>query len=136
MANTHVTLKELFKNIANMIREKEGSTEDIPVSEFADRIANMNTKDLFVEIVTGTVTTIKASELDGVTTIQDFTFTGCDSLESVTLPSSITSIGSYAFIGCGKISTINVPWAEGDISDAPWGATNATINYNYGGESK
>jgi hypothetical protein len=27
-----------------------------------------------------------------------------------------------------------VPWAEGAVANAPWGATNATINYNYTGE--
>jgi hypothetical protein len=39
-----------------------------------------------------------------------------------------------AFSGCANITTINVPWAEGAVENAPWGATNATINYNYTGE--
>lgn len=29
--------------------------------------------------------------------------------------------------------TRGVPWAEGAVTNAPWGATNATINYNYTG---
>ena len=36
-----------------------------------------------------------------------------------------------AFIGCDNLTTINVPWSEGAVENAPWGATNATINYNY-----
>lgn len=35
-----------------------------------------------------------------------------------------------AFEGCTNLTTINVPWAEGAVANAPWGATNATINYN------
>jgi hypothetical protein len=41
---------------------------------------------------------------------------------------------SSAFSGCTSLTTINAPWAEGAVSGAPWGATNATINYNYTGE--
>lgn len=39
------------------------------------------------------------------------------------------SIDAKAFIQAGGITTINVPWAEGAVANAPWGATNATINY-------
>lgn len=133
MANVH-TLKSLFEEIADMIREKTGTTEDIPASEFPDRIANIKTKDLFVEIATGTIKTIDDGELDGLTTIPDYAFTGCYELESVVLPSSITSIGSEAFSECEKLTVIKVPWAEGAIAGAPWAATNAVITYNYGGE--
>ena len=39
------------------------------------------------------------SEIDGiaVTTIENFTFSSCDALVSVTIPDSITTIGEYAF---------------------------------------
>jgi hypothetical protein len=30
-----------------------------------------------------------------------------------------------------NLMTINVPWSEGEVINAPWGASNATINYNY-----
>lgn len=35
------------------------------------------------------------------------------------------------FEGCTKLTSIKVPWAEGEVNGAPWGATNATITYNY-----
>ena len=41
------------------------------------------------------------------------------------------TISDSAFLNCGNLTTINVPWAEGEVANAPWGATNATINYNY-----
>lgn len=51
----------------------------------------------------------------------------------ITFEGTPTTIGSEAFKSCTKLTTINVPWAEGEVANAPWGATNATINYNYTG---
>ena len=92
----------------------------------------------------------------GITSIGDRAFYNCQNLALISLPSGITSIGKYAFEGCTKLTsitfegtpnsiisntafsgctdltTINVPWAKNEVANAPWGATNATINYNYG----
>ena len=40
----------------------------------------------------------------------------------------------FVFYECEKLTTINVPWSEGEVAGAPWGATGATINYNYTGD--
>ena len=69
----------------------------------------------------------------GLTSIGNYTFRNCKSLASLTFEGTPTSIGTYAFSGCTNLTTINVPWAEGAVANAPWGATNATINYNYTG---
>jgi hypothetical protein len=94
---------------------------------------------------------------EGITNIGSGAFGSCTKLALTSLPESITSIGSSAFYNCYKLTnltfkgtptsissdafslcrnltTINVPWAEGVVANAPWGATNATINYNYTGE--
>lgn len=93
---------------------------------------------------------------NSVTSIGTSAFNENEGLTSVVIPESVTSIGDYAFCCCDNmhtitfkgtpseigdvfdeyISIINVPWAEGEVANAPWGATNATINYNYieGGE--
>lgn len=91
---------------------------------------------------------------DGITSVENSAFSGCSKLTLTALPAEITSIGAYAFKGCTgltaitfkgtpttigmnafqgctNLTTINVPWAEGAVANAPWGATNATINYNY-----
>lgn len=45
-----------------------------------------------------------------------------------------SGMSSSAFSSISSIVTIiNVPWEEGEVSGAPWGATNATINYGYFG---
>ena len=88
---------------------------------------------------------------NSVTEIASSAFYGCSKLQSITIPDSVTSIGADAFYNCtsltivtfegtpSKISTafynvvrdIYVPWAQGAVSGAPWGATNATIHYNW-----
>lgn len=93
---------------------------------------------------------------DEITTIESNAFTGCAKLAITKIPAGVTHIKSNAFSSCGgltsitfrgvpnevsstafnydyNIQTINVPWAEGAVSGAPWGATKATINYNYTG---
>ena len=93
----------------------------------------------------------------GITSIGTYAFSGCTSLALSALPAGLTSISTSAFRDCaglteitflstpsGAISTsafancnnllvIRVPWASGAKADAPWGAKNATIIYNYQG---
>ena len=69
-----------------------------------------------------------------VKTIADYAFEKCNGLTSITFKGTPTSISTFAFFNCNNIKTINVPWAEGEVAGAPWGAANATINYNYTGE--
>ena len=67
----------------------------------------------------------------GLTIIRDYAFYGCTGLTSITFEGKPNSIANNAFNNCTNLTTINVPWAEGEVANAPWGATNATINYNY-----
>ena len=121
-----------------------------------------NTKDgggatePYIEEVYDSYGNLINATLHGYTVIRDYAFQGCSSLALTSLPSGITNIGNYAFYkcsnlasltfegkptsisnsafrGCTNLTTINVPWAEGEVANAPWGATNATINYNYTG---
>ena len=67
----------------------------------------------------------------GITSIGDRAFFSCTGLTSITFEGTPTSIGITAFDGCTNLTSIKVPWAEGAVAGAPWGATNATITYNY-----
>ena len=69
----------------------------------------------------------------GLTSIGNFAFEKCTGLTSITFTGTPTSIGNNAFSSCTNLTTINVPWANGAVANAPWGATNATINYGYAG---
>lgn len=69
-----------------------------------------------------------------LTTIGDFAFANCTGLETVKFTSTVSSIPNGVFSGCPKLSTIYVPWSQGQVANAPWGASNATIVYDYSGE--
>ena len=45
----------------------------------------------------------------GVTTIGDYAFYGCENVTSVTLPDTVTQIGKLAFYGCKNLRTLTVP---------------------------
>lgn len=94
---------------------------------------------------------------EGVTYIGSSAFQNCTGITKMVLPSTLTDLGGYVFYKCSNLTevtfkskpkmmystvfynctqtglVINVPWASGEVSGAPWGATNATINYNYTG---
>jgi len=98
-------------------------------------------------------TALAISEIpEGVTNIYNTVFENCTSITEITIPASVTqmlnafqrctglkkitfkgkptTLNSYAFRYCTQNGlVINVPWAEGEVSGAPWGATNAIINY-------
>lgn len=63
--------------------------------------------------------------------IDDYAFSYCTALTTLTFKRKPSSLSSITFTGSTNLTTINVPWAEGEVDGAPWGATNATINYNY-----
>lgn len=66
--------------------------------------------------------------------IKNNAFYGCSNLHTVTFTNKNEKkydINSNIFQNCPNLTTINVAWSEGEVAYAPWGATNATINYNY-----
>ena len=77
-------------------------------------------------------TYLESITLPSVTTINETAIARCPNLSSVYIGSDCTTIHSAAFadIGTATNLVINCGFAEGAVSGAPWGATNATINYN------
>ena len=66
-----------------------------------------------------------------LTSIGNNAFYNCLGLDSLTFEGKPESISKSAFKECTNLTTINVPWAPGAVANAPWGAINATINYNF-----
>lgn len=56
-------------------------------------------------------------------------FAGCSSLTTLTLPASTETVANDAFNDCIALTEINIHKPEGSIEGAPWGATNATVNW-------
>ncbi|MCD8391129.1 MAG: leucine-rich repeat protein, partial [Firmicutes bacterium] len=55
----------------------------------------------------GTITDVIVE--NGVTSIGEGAFYGCDSLTNIEIPSSVTNIGVGAFYDCNKLTSINIP---------------------------
>lgn len=67
----------------------------------------------------------------GITNIGFGVFANCTGLTSITFEGNPKTIHSSAFNGCSNLTTIYVPWSQGQVANAPWGASNATIIYDY-----
>lgn len=72
---------------------------------------------------------------EGITSLTGGTFSNCTALEEVIFKGTPTSLGSASggssiFYNDTALRDIYVPWSSGDVANAPWGATNATIHYD------
>ena len=64
---------------------------------------------IFKALVDGSITEVKASDLNGATKIKNYSFQGCNLLTSIEIPASVTSIGDYAFNNCTSLISIEIP---------------------------
>ncbi len=114
-----------------------GSVIFVDVYAFADckslaGIELENVENINVRAFYG-CTALASVYMPKVLKIQRDAFCNCTSLTSITFESTPTTIDSSAFSGCTNLTTINVPWERGEVAGDSWGATNATINYEYKG---
>lgn len=123
---TKITITQLPDSITSL--NGFNSVSGLAITKFP---ANLKRIESYALVSTGiSVTEIPA----GVTYIGTACMQSCSKLTELTFLGTPTSIAANAFGGSNNLTTINVPWAEGEVANAPWGATYATINYNYSGE--
>lgn len=109
MANVIINDTNLT-NIANAIREKNGSTDTYMPSEMADAIAAIETggggaeDTRFYDIIARTITEI---DDDTITTVGKYAFNSCAELKTINLP-NCTTIGNSAFSNTMP-TTVNLP---------------------------
>lgn len=100
--------------------------------------SNMNLKRVYFEnglenLSDGVYNGYKALEEvrlpNTLTAIPNSAFGGCVSMKNFNIPNSVESIADNAFDGCTALTEINIDKPENSISGAPWGATNAQVNW-------
>jgi hypothetical protein len=72
----------------------------------------------------------------GVTSIGTSAFSGCSAMRFLIFKGTPSTITTTSFSGCDQLKLIKVPWAEGAVKNAPWGATNAEIWYEWDEEAE
>jgi len=95
-----------------------------PMEDFSDNssAAWRSCRTSIVKVVIG----------NGVTSIGDNAFGGCDSLTSITIPNGVTSIGGSAFSYCTSLTSITIPDSVTSIGEGAFlwciGLTSVHIN--------
>ena len=133
-----------YEDILARLIERTTTRIIVPSSAtFIGDSAFRNCYDLEAILLTDNITDISAYAFSGCSkleaielsknlkSVENMSFQNCNRLHEITFKSKQNFIKNTAFNGCTSLTTINVPWSEGEVADAPWGAVNATINYNY-----
>ena len=79
------------------------------------------------------ITTIVIEE--GITSISNYAFYECSSLESVTLPASVATIGNYAFSKCSNLESVTIPASVTNIRNSAFYGCSSLTTVNYLGTS-
>ena len=93
---------------------------------------NLNSTDIsFISEMAKGVLSILDLSGTNITSIGDYAFRDCISLENITIPNSVTSIGHYAFGSCRELTSITIPNSVTSIGNAAFtncaGLTSVTI---------
>ena len=80
-----------------------------------ENLISVYEQNLFALIIEKKITHVTAGDLQGVTTIGNYAFYGCESLVFIELPNTITSIGMSAFQNCKALASISIPESVTEI---------------------
>lgn len=105
------------------------------LGEYAFSGCGLNSVDLSTVVKMGKYVFNQCDSLRGVTipgnikNVPEHAFDSCRYLISVQIAGGVETIGANAFRGCHELTTITINKPSGSIPGAPWGATNATVNW-------
>lgn len=116
-----------FDSIKTAIEDKGVTVGNVPTSEYAGKIGEIQTGQEIMFSRDGRCYVPNLIIPDNVTSIANNAFQECTDLTSVTVPSSVTSIGNYAFADCTNLKSITISNSVISISDTAFrGSLNIT----------
>ena len=116
-----------FNSIKRAIEDKGVTVGNVPTSEYAGKIGEIQTGQEVMFSRDGRCYVPNLIIPDNVTSIANNAFQECADLTSVTVPSSVTSIGNYAFAGCTNLKSITISNSVISISETSFrGSLNIT----------
>lgn len=128
--------EQYLTDIANAIRTVEGGTSNAKKytpPQMADAISNIKTagedNSKMISMLDGTITDIDVPS--GTIKIRKEAFKNCNSLKTVSVPSTVTTIANDAFLNT-DIDKIDIDKDYNGIVGAPWGSKITAINWIQG----
>jgi len=73
---------------------------------------------------------------DGVTSIGDYSFYGCEKLTGVNIPDGVTNIGSHAFGDCVSLENITIPASVKSIGNATFSGCIFLMSVTFGNDAQ
>lgn len=99
-----MALTDKLTNIADAIRSKGGTTDQLTLAGMVDAIHAIQTSENeIVQFIENKITNFSNEEL---TAISDYGLAGKDNIQSLYIP-NVVSVGGYAFDGCEAITEIH-----------------------------
>lgn len=63
---------------------------------------------------------------DGITSIGDFAFNGCNGITQISIPNSVVEIGMLSMSGCKSLTSVNIPEGVTVIEEGTFGSSGLT----------
>lgn len=102
------------------------------VTEYESANVNVETYEaVLINLIERDITSIDIPS--GVTSIGNFAFSNCTSLQSVTIPDSVTSIGVQAFYDCTGLTSVTIGNGVTSIGTSAFSGCNALTDIYYTG---
>ena len=102
--NTQEKVVEITENGTTEITADEGYL----LSKVTANV-NVGVVNKFIQVATGTLSSITAEDLQGVTSIADYAFNSKKSLRLLFLPEGLTTIGQYSFSSNTMLTEVHIP---------------------------
>ena len=135
MANTHTTLTDLFTDVADAIRVKNGSTEAIIADNFPTEIENLRTGLTYYNHKITSIADCQFKNCEdlyhvncyNLTSIGEGAFENCTNLQTIFLWDSVTDVGENAFRGCDNLTIYCTAESKPDTWHENWNPDNCEV---------
>lgn len=126
-ANSDITITELPDSVTNIGQYAFDKCDKVTLSRLPNNLQRIGAGAFDVNFISPVIFPASLGTIENTV----FGYYNNPTVTEVIFLGKPTNIYSNIFQRQTSITSIKVPWSEGEVAGAPWGATNATITYNY-----